>query len=168
MKQKLLLYVLVAALVGAGIVWWGTKAGSSKTDVSLLSASAFSVEESTYDFGTISMKDGVVSRDFLLQNTGPDPIFISKAYTSCMCTTALLFNKDGRRLGTFGMPGHGGASSFARVTVPAGETVTVRAVFDPAAHGPSGVGLSERGVYLETNSKEQPKVEISFRAQVAP
>ncbi|MBI2003293.1 MAG: hypothetical protein HYS76_01805, partial [Candidatus Wildermuthbacteria bacterium] len=75
-------------------------------------------------------------------------------------------DKDGRRLGTFGMPGHG--ASTARVTVAAGETLTLRTVFDPAAHGPSGVGLAERGVYLETNSKETPKVEVLLRAQVTP
>lgn len=167
MKQSIWIFAIIAA-AAVGFVAWGGAGGSAPSDQSLLSGSVFSLLESSYDFGTISMKNGTVSRDFLLENRGSDPIFISKAYTSCMCTTALLFDKEGRRLGTFGMPGHGGASSIARVTVPAGENITLRAVFDPAAHGPSGVGLADRGVYLETNSKEQPKVEISFRAQVTP
>lgn len=167
MKQSTWIFALLGALAVAGIAW-GVKSASAPTDSSFLSSSVFSVSEAAYDFGTISMGKGVVSHDFLLLNKGADPIFISKAYTSCMCTTALLFDKEGRRLGVFGMPGHGGASSFARITIPAGETTTVRAVFDPAAHGPSGVGLADRSVYLETNSKEQPKVELSFRAQVTP
>ncbi len=157
--------MLGGALIVAGIVWGLTQKGQG-ADSSFLSASAFSLQERAYDFGTISMKNGVVSRDFLLENKGTDPIFINKTYTSCMCTTAVLLDKDGRRLGTFGMPGHG--ASTARVTVAAGETLTLRAVFDPAAHGPSGVGLAERGVYLETNSKETPKVEVLLRAQVTP
>lgn len=167
MKQSTWIFALLGALAIAGIAW-GVGGTNAPKDSSFLSSSVFSLAEPSYDFGTISMKKGVVSRDFLLENKGPDPIFISKAYTSCMCTTALLFDKEGRRLGTFGMPGHGGASSIARVTVPAKETITLRAVFDPAAHGPSGVGLADRGIYLETNSKEQPKVEISFTAQVTP
>ena len=42
----------------------------------------------------------------------------------------------------------------------------LEAVFDPAAHGPSGVGLAQRYVYLETNSAKSPKLEISFQAMV--
>ncbi len=129
------------------------------------SASVLNSQETYFDFGTISMSDGIVSHIFEVHNEGKEPVIIKKIYTSCMCTTALITNDAGKQYGKFGMPGHGGPSQ-ANIEVKPGESISVEAKFDPAAHGPSGVGFAERSIYLETNSQESPMVELSFSALV--
>jgi hypothetical protein len=118
-----------------------------------------------FDFGTVSMVAGDVSHVFKLENNGKDPVKIEKVYTSCMCTTAYITDVSGKRYGTFGMPGHG-LSSKTDIEVGPSESVLVEAIFDPAAHGPSGVGLARRSIYIETNSAKWPKLELSFQAMV--
>ena len=65
------------------------------------------------------------------------------------------------------MPGHKGLRASADMEVPAGESVKVEVIYDPALHGPSGVGLAQRSVYIETNSKVAPRLELKFQAMVA-
>ena len=115
--------------------------------------------------GTIAMKDGKVSHRFEVKNEGQEPVRIEKIYTSCMCTEASIIDGQGKNWGTFGMPGHAGPSK-TNITVKPGESVVVETIFDPAAHGPSGVGLAERSVYLESNSQKSPKLELKFSAVV--
>lgn len=117
-----------------------------------------------FDFGRISMTQGLVSYVYELPNDGNLPVTISRVYTSCMCTTAYLL-KDQKRLGPFGMPGHGTSRGVSLALAP-GEKVEVEVVYDPAAHGPAGLGRVERAVKLET--AEGPSWELSFTAEVAP
>jgi hypothetical protein len=63
------------------------------------------------------------------------------------------------------MPGHGFTPPL-RETLGANEEATVTVTFDPAAHGPAGVGLIEREIYLE--SKEAASVVIRVSATVTP
>lgn len=152
-------------LIGVGLAFAGS--GSKKGGTtSAYSASTLSASHTTFDFGTISMKDGNVSHEFELKNEGADSLKIEKVSTSCMCTTAFLIDSSGKKYGGFGMPGH--AVSSANVDIGPGQTVTLEAVFDPNAHGPSGVGLAQRSIYLETNSSKSPKLELSFNATVTP
>lgn len=160
-----IVFVLVATV--GGLLYTAKNNGANTADSSF-SSSTLSAPESFYDFGAISMAKGNVSRVFSMRNEGEEPLRISKVYTSCMCTTASLIDEAGARRGYFGMPGHGGGSSAANVTLKPGETIKVETIFDPAAHGPSGVGLAQRSVYVETNSRTQPKVELSFSANVTP
>jgi len=83
-----------------------------------------------------------------------------------MCTTATITDNNKKETGTFGMPGHRGNLSRADIIIEPGENITVKAIFDPAAHGPAGVGLAQRSIYLETDSGETPKVELRFKAKV--
>lgn len=160
--------IVIALIAGVGGLLYARK-NSGTASVSAYSSSAISiVGESSYDFGTVSMAKGNVSRMFSLKNEGTEPVAITKVYTSCMCTTASLIDSAGTRRGYFGMPGHGGGSSDANAVIQPGETMQVETIFDPAAHGPSGVGLAQRSVYIETNSRLRPKVEFSFTAQVTP
>jgi hypothetical protein len=81
-----------------------------------------------------------------------------------MCTTALLV-KGVKQFGPFGMPGHAPIPAIDQTLAP-GERAYVEVVFDPAAHGPAGVGLIERVVTIE-NSAQQP-VQLAFSARVTP
>jgi len=138
---------------------------SSGSDPISYSASALVSLEEHFDFNTISMKDGDVSHIFEIKNDGTEPINIKKVYTSCMCTTALVTNGSGKQYGKFGMPGHS-LPSRTNIEIEPGGSATVEAIFDPKAHGPSGIGLAQRSVYLETDSTKSPKLELSFQATV--
>lgn len=66
------------------------------------------------------------------------------------------------------MQGHGGVIPKINVEVQPGETAEIEAVFDPAAHGPQGVGKVRRAVYVETDSSDTPEIQLSFEANVMP
>ncbi len=117
-----------------------------------------------YDFGTISMARGKVSYRYPIRNVGTDPLEIRKLYTSCMCTTAALV-KNGKVSDAYGMPGHTPIPSI-NIPIAPQEQAYVEVVFDPAAHGPAGVGPIERVVTVE-NSAGQP-LELAFSALVTP
>ena len=146
--------------VGAWMVWGG---GSDAPKV--YSAGTLSAAETAFDLGTISMGNGTVAHQYTVTNDSKETVTIEKVYTSCMCTSASITVASGKSYGVFGMPGHEG-SSRTSIPVGPGEAIRVEAVFDPAAHGPSGVGLAQRSVYLETNSSASPKMELSFQALV--
>lgn len=118
-----------------------------------------------HDFGTISMKAGDVSTTYRIKNEGDAPLALDKIYTSCMCTTATLVTASGRKQGPFGMPGHGPLKAVKGELAP-GEVALLEVVFDPAAHGPSGIGRIERVVTVET--KGARPLELWMVAMVRP
>ncbi|MBI4205493.1 MAG: DUF1573 domain-containing protein [Betaproteobacteria bacterium] len=117
-----------------------------------------------FDFGNISMAAGTVSHRFSIRNTGDSAVTINKMYTSCMCTVATLITPAGRK-GPFGMPGHGVIPAIFE-TIPPGGSAQVDVVFDPAAHGPAGVGPTDRVVTIRSN--ESPPLALRFTAMVKP
>lgn len=158
----------IGLLLLAGLIIWLAVAddkSQSGSKSSKYSASALTALESNFDFNTISMAGGNVSHRFEVKNEGEELVRIEKVYTSCMCTTASVIDASGNERGPFGMPGHAAPSS-SNIEVKPKETVVVEAVFDPTAHGPSGVGLNQRAIYLETNSAKSPKLALSFQAMV--
>ena len=128
------------------------------------SAGRLSAAQTKFSFGPISMARGKVTHRYPITNSGTEPILIRKLYTSCMCTTAALV-KNGKAGEAFGMPGH---SPIPTINVPINprEEAFVEVIFDPAAHGPAGVGPIERVVTLENNGG-QP-LELEFAALVSP
>lgn len=158
-------YALVFGAVIGGFMLLGRPATSGKLQgsTSPRNVSQLAVSESVYDFGTVSMAAGKVSHVFTIKNPTPKPQTATKLYTSCMCTAATLLYK-GRQVGPFGMPGHGFIPEISETIAP-GEEAAVEVVFDPAAHGPAGVGRIERTVILETSSGS---LQLGFAAQVKP
>jgi len=128
------------------------------------SAGALTAFQTKFNFGTISMARGKVTRRYSISNAGTEPIIISKIYTSCMCTTAALV-KGGKKSEAFGMPGHAPIPTINEPMQPK-EEAFIEVVFDPAAHGPAGIGPAERVVTIE-NSAGQP-LELEFSALVSP
>src|SRR3989344_1696603 len=119
---------------------------------------------SNYDFGPISMKNGKVSTTFKIKNIQSEPVTLSKLYTSCMRTEVTL-KVASRTQGPFSMLGHGPITKFNEILQP-NEEAEIEVVYDPAAHGPSGVGKIQRTVTLENNTG-QP-VELLVAANVTP
>jgi hypothetical protein len=110
------------------------------------------------------MAAGMVSHRYWFKNEGAAPVLIQRIYTSCMCTTATLV-KGMRVVGRYGMPGHGPLPDVNESLAP-GEAAYIDAVFDPAAHGPSGLGHTERVITIERAGVEL--LALHFTANVTP
>ncbi|MFN7088885.1 MAG: DUF1573 domain-containing protein [Candidatus Paceibacteria bacterium] len=167
-QQSLVKIIIITALIALGIgfaVWLAAPAAENNTaQLSSGLSGELIVEETAFDFGQISMAKGKVKHEFKLKNKGNTPVAITKLYTSCMCTTASLIIEKSRR-GPFGMLGHGFIPKFKEV-IESGQEFSVEVVFDPAAHGPAGVGKVERAIYLEQESGE--RLELIITATVIP
>ena len=155
--------VLVVAVLG-GLIWLARPKQEAPVLPVAGPESALVAEESQYDFGTISMAAGDVSHQFKIRNTGLEPVNIRKIYTSCMCTTAKLL-MNGKSFGPYGMPGHGMIPSLNQ-EIPAGGEAEMEVIFDPAAHGPAGVGKIERAVIIENDAADP--LELLISANVTP
>lgn len=172
MKSKTLVTSVVFILVIAGLFAWGN-AGRAGTAASVQGASeasstmksALSAPETFYDFGTISMKNYLVTKEFTVTNPTSEDITVKTVLTSCMCTTAFIVGSDGSAKGPFSMAGMGYVPP-ADETIKAGENRTIRVVYDPNAHGPAGVGQIDRFVTLTDASGGTLQFEI--KALVTP
>lgn len=120
--------------------------------------------ESLYDFGTISMKDGLVNHVFKVTNASTRDVNVKKITTSCMCTNAYVNGASGER-GPFGMEGMGYVPP-ADELIKAGDTRDIKVVYDPNAHGPAGVGTIDRFIYLADDAGGVFTLEI--KAVVTP
>lgn len=127
-------------------------------------AGPLTAREANFDFGTVSMAAGKVSHRFWFRNDSAAPVLVKRIYTSCMCTTATLV-KSVRVVGSYGMPGHGPLPDVNESFAPR-EAAYLDVVFDPAAHGPAGLGRTERVVSVESDAGQ--RLELGFVADVRP
>ncbi|MDO8557425.1 MAG: DUF1573 domain-containing protein [Candidatus Jorgensenbacteria bacterium] len=172
-NKNILVWFGIAVIVLLGLVWVarpGSSLNPGETSVSLdgnavATASSFSASGNAFDFGIVSMSRGKVTTTFAFTNSASSAVTISRMYTSCMCTSASLITAEGDRVGPFGMVGHGFVPGINKVLKP-GEEAKIEVVFDPAAHGPAGVGRIEREVYVET-ANGSPLI-FDIKANVTP
>lgn len=162
--KNILLYILAVVVIIGGVIWLARPGQDASTDPTAAIISTLTSTESRYDFGTISMANGNVSKVFAVTNNSADPVLIEKIYTSCMCTSARLKIGD-KNLGPFGMPGHGIVPKVNQTLNP-GEAAQIEVIFKPSAHGPAGVGPVERVVFVEEKGR-QP-LELTIKATVTP
>jgi hypothetical protein len=111
------------------------------------------------------MKNNEVTKDFIVSNPTNNDIVLPTLVTSCMCTKAYFVLPDGNTKGPFGMPGMGYVPSLNE-KIGAGESRTIRVVYDPNAHGPAGVGSIDRFITLTDSTGRDLKLEI--KAVVTP
>ncbi len=171
MSTKSLVALGVVVVASVGLLAFASRwAGSPVTPGPALTArtsssSDLAANQYSYNFGTISMKDGVVHRDFTITNTSSSTVTLAGVDTSCMCTTAYVVHADGSKEGPFGMDGMGYRYDASDTLAP-GATTTVRVVYDPAAHGPAGVGHIDRTIDLHEANGSTLQLEIA--ADVTP
>lgn len=155
--------LLVLAI--SALAWVARPTGTNNTaNVKSVSNGVLATEENAFDFGDISMAAGKVNHSFKIKNTGLEKISIEKIYTSCMCTEATL-TANSKEYGPYGMAGHGFIPKINAELAP-GEEASISVIFDPAAHGPAGVGKIQRSIYLENNAGTP--LELHFSATVTP
>ncbi len=157
--------VISIIIVGiAGLMWWGRSIQNSPgTDTG--AQGVLTAADKFYDFGTISMKNGNVTKDFVVTNPTDKDVFVPTLVTSCMCTKAFLVETDGTTNGPFGMPSMGYVPPVNE-TIKAGESRTIRVVYDPNAHGPAGVGPIDRFAIL--TDKSGGTLQLEIKALVTP
>jgi hypothetical protein len=159
---------LVAAILGARPGPGGATTAAAPVPgaaaTAVHSAGALQAKESHFDFGDISMAAGNVSHRYWFRNESEAPVTIQRIHTSCMCTTATLV-KGMRIIGSYGMAGHGPAREVNESLAP-NEAAYVDVVFDPAAHGPAGLGRTERVVTIEP--RNGAPLQVGFVALVRP
>lgn len=164
-NNKLVVVSAVGIVLAVGVLFWLGKTNSSSTpDKPPLGANLLSASEGSFDFGTISMARGNVSRTVKVKNNSSEPVLIEKLYTSCMCTNVSLM-MGGKKMGPYGMPGHGFIPKINQMMNP-GEEAEIEIVFDPTAHGPAGIGKVDRVVYVE--SDKSALLELKFSVTVTP
>jgi hypothetical protein len=100
------------------------------------------IPEKSYDFGSIGPKD-IVEQQFIIRNNGKAPLTISRAYTTCGCTTA----------------------EISASVIPPGKVAEIRLVYDAGFHEATGQTV-RRGLIIENNDPRQSQAEIWVQATV--
>lgn len=161
MKQKSILIILgliTFTVLGLGVWLLSRPVG---VEVEKSDQAKAEVMETNHDWGEIKINGGNAEKVFLIKNAGTGPLRLSGVSTSCMCTTAQVII-DGKGSPFFGM--HQKSSWVGEV--PAGKEAELKIVFDPAFHGPSGIGQMTRQIEVDTNDKNSPKLEFTLKGNV--
>lgn len=138
--------------------------GSSATSGPLTKLSNVEVSPQPFDWGDISMKNGVVNKTFTLKNKVGQNLKVAKIETSCMCTQASMKIGD-KESPYFGMPGHTSNSGW-QADIPKDGEAQVSVKFNPNAHGPSGTGPFNRVVRVFLSDPQNTYVDINFQGEV--
>ena len=101
----------------------------TKTEIKTIEGGPrISARETLHDFGVITQYGGVVTHDFVIENTGDENLEIISVSTSCACTSA----------------------EIDKTKIDPGETAVVKAIFDPDVHE-EPQGRFRRTIFVESN-----------------
>lgn len=98
--------------------------------------------EDFHDFGNVSPTE-IATHEFVIANQGDAPLTISRAYTTCGCTTA----------------------NFTATIIPPGKISVVTLQYDAGYHDARGQTV-RRGIIIENNDPLNPQVELWAQASV--
>lgn len=163
-KKLIIITIVFSILLLAGAVIFLNSSGSSKAKLEKVLGAKFETEHYSYDLQTIPYSGGSITHSYTIKNSGSAPLKLANMATSCMCTQT-YFKKGEIESPRFGMKGMSRQSNWSGELAP-GERAEVVAVFDPAFHGPTGVGKMERVVSFETNDPDKPYIELEFKGEV--
>jgi hypothetical protein len=157
-------FITAVVVATALLIFGGVYLTSNMGGVSQIQANPeakASVKETAHDWGEIGIDEGNVEKTFEIENMGSETLALSNVITSCMCTTAQL-SFNGNESPLFGMH----TKSAYVLELPPNETASLKVVFDPAYHGPSGLGPITRQVEVQTNDADRTKLNFSLTAYV--
>jgi hypothetical protein len=113
------------------------------------------------ELGVVGINQGLQVTDFIIENGGSEELLLYDVTTSCMCTVAQV-ESGGVISPEFVM---GKRSSHVMKVLP-GSSATVKMIFDPAYHGPGGIGEVTRQVMMRTNDANQSMLVFTMSATV--
>lgn len=164
-------FIIIIAVLTLAILFGGIVLISKSTSIfSVQSSPKISLSEkaraetqdpTSFDWGIIPMKGGYAVKTFAIKNIGTDTLKFYNIKTSCHCTKARM-TIDGKDSPDFGMSD---TSDWVGELAP-GKIAKLTAIFDPAFHGPQGVGPINRFVSVETNDKGTPKITFTLTGTV--
>ena len=117
-----------------------------------------------YDLSDVSLNGGIVTKEYEVKNSSGKTLTLKKIATSCMCTQASVAIRE-KESRFYGMEHAMDKNPPVNMEFPSGETAKVTVTFDPAAHGPQGVGSFERVVWLTFSDPGGVK-ELKFNGRV--
>lgn len=158
--KKILILLLPALLVVGGIALFIINRSPRELQTGV---PRIEISPKEYDLGNVSMAAGLVKKTFEIKNIGSGSLKIEDIRTSCHCTTAVLKMGD-KKSPESGMYGSG----FWSQNISPDQTAYLEVIFDPAYHGPQGIGPAVRAVYISTNDPENKRNEILLNANVTP
>lgn len=163
-KLNRLAYFVFAStilILGLGVWLISRPTAGSQLGTAVSAGAKAEVGATDFDWGNIDYGGGDVIAEFDIKNSGAAPLSLSEVSTSCMCTTAQVII-NGQNSPFFGM--HQKSSWVGRI--PVGGQAKLKVVFDPAFHGPQGVGPVTRQVVMTTNDPNSPKLEFNLKGTV--
>jgi hypothetical protein len=162
-SQRFTIAVIVSIVIMSTVAIWAAVSMTAGSNIETSSEVKLVVSETSYDWGSISLKDDKATKEFEIVNEGSEVLKIFDVTTTCTCTSAQFFWDD-ERSPLFSMH----ARSNRIVEIPPGKTAKMRVIFDQAFHGPSGVGPATRGILFKTNDINRPEMQFLVQANVTP
>jgi len=160
-KKVIIMSVVLTIVLLFGGVFFLTKTTATPQISASQNAKAYVIDATSFDWGNIPMYKGLAIKSFTIKNSGTDILKIFNIKTSCHCTKAYA-TINGVDSSRFGMSD---LSSWIGEVAP-GKEAKITAEFDPAYHGPTGVGPINRFVSVETNDKSNTKLTFTLTGNV--
>lgn len=158
-------YIIIMVIIGTVLLIGGGVVLAGKLDqapqVSENGQARVFLGETSHSWGDVPINGGNVEATFAITNEGTASLELYNVNTSCMCTTAQL-EVGGKTSPEFGMH----TKSNYVMEVPAGETASLKVVFDPAFHGPQGKGAITRQIKLKTNDESHSDLMFTVDGRV--
>ncbi|OGH21552.1 MAG: hypothetical protein A2958_02375 [Candidatus Levybacteria bacterium RIFCSPLOWO2_01_FULL_38_13] len=151
--KKIVVFIIFLTAV---ILFGGVFVLSDSTNTSQVTSSTNAkaqIPQKEHNFGNIPYSGGNVEKAFIIKNVGSDTLKLSNVRTSCHCTKARI-SVDGEESPSFGMDG---ISSWVG-EVGKSRQAKLIVTFDPAFHGPQGIGPVNRFVSVDTNDKNNSQL----------
>lgn len=155
----LALFTLV--IIFGGVFLFGSTSTSAPQVKASSDAIAYTIEPTSFDWGTIQYSGEKATKTFTIKNNGKDTLKLYNVKTSCHCTNAYV-TINGKESPRFGMSG---VSSWVGEVAPKKEA-KLTVIFDQSFHGPQGVGPVNRFVSVETNDKGTAKLTFTLTGTV--
>lgn len=160
-KKIIVGIVLTTTLILFGGIFWALSGSPSKAIIASSQNAKATVDSKTYDWGSIPFKGGDVRKIFTIKSIGTDTLKLSNIKTSCHCTKAQI------KIGNIASPYFGMNSVSTWIgEIPPGQEAQLEVIFDPAYHGPQGVGPINRLINIETNDPSNSRLEFSLTGTV--
>lgn len=160
-EKKFILGIVLAtvSLLAGGLML--VISASKEVAVEAAEGAKITVENDTVDWGEIKIDNGLAVANFELKNSGSETLKLFSGTTSCACTKAKVVTNDDSS-GYFGMH----SKSKEVIEIKPGESAQLVAEFDPAYHGPTGIGPINRQVTMSTNDPDNPEVKVFMLGNV--